>query len=220
MHAKPTRQRRSHDKRERILRAMDALLVRKPFAEISVLEVAAKAKVAPATIYQRFSNADATASVVLELYFQKVEEWARRPRERVGSPVSLFEGLLAIARDAHDQITALAYVMRPAYLYSRHRPDRAGAEWNRLRELALAGFKGFLRQHSRELRVPDVDAAAALLAYLFNFMLLGPLLHADEMRESALGTREQFAESVATLAYRYLTCGGAGGGKLHGVAAS
>jgi AcrR family transcriptional regulator len=199
---------------------MDALLARKPFAEVSVIELAAKAKVAPATIYQRFSNADATASVVLELYFQKVEEWARRPREPARGPTSLFEALVEIARDAHDQVTALGYVMRPAYLYSRHRPDRAGAEWHRLRELALAGFKGFLRQHVRELRVRDVDAAAALLAYVFNFMLLGPLLHADEMSESPLGNREQFAESVATLAHRYLTCDDAGKGKLHGAAAS
>ena len=43
---------------------MDALLLRKSFAEISVADLAAKAKVAQATIYQRFSNADATASVL------------------------------------------------------------------------------------------------------------------------------------------------------------
>lgn len=220
MRTKPTLQRRSYDKRERILGAMDALLTRKPFAEISVIALAAKAKVAPATIYQRFSNADATASVVLELYFQKVEEWARRPRQRAGRPASLFDGLLAIARDAYDQVETLGYVMRPAYLYSRHRPDRAGAEWSRLRQMALEGFEGFLQQHESELRVRDVADSAALLAYVFNFMLLGPLLHADEMGAAPLGSREQFAHSVATLAYRYLTCGESDRGKSDGTATS
>ena len=81
MRAKPTSQQRSLEKRDRILDAMDALLRRKSFAEISVADLAAKANVAQATIYQRFSNADATASVLMELYFRQVEAWARRKRQ-------------------------------------------------------------------------------------------------------------------------------------------
>ena len=70
MRAKPTSQQRSQEKRDRILTAMDALLLRKSFAEISVADLAAKAKVAQATIYQRFSNADATASVLMPPSYQ------------------------------------------------------------------------------------------------------------------------------------------------------
>ena len=207
MRAKPTRQRRSQEKRDRILNAMDALLLRKSFAEISVADLAAKANVAQATIYQRFSNADATASVLMELYFRHVEAWAQRRRQRSRRGASLFEALVAIAGDAHDQVTALGYVMRPAYLYSRHRPDRAGAEWARLEQMALDGFKAFLQQWSAQIQVRDIDHAAALVCYLFNFMLLGPLLHGEDMRRSRLSSRKQFADALASLAHRYLTCG-------------
>lgn len=207
MRAKPTSQHRSEEKRDRILEAMDVLLRRKSFAEISVAELAAKANVASATIYQRFSNTDATASVLMELYFRKVEEWARRPARRERRSKPLFQALLTVANDAHDQVTALGYVMRPAYLYSRHRPDRAGSEWARLEQVALDGFKAFLRQRSAQIRVRDTDEAATILCRLFNFMLLAPLLHGDELRRSNLGSRKQFADSLATLAYRYLRGG-------------
>jgi len=206
MRAKPTSQQRSQEKRDRILNAMDALLLRKSFAEISVADLAAKAKVAQATIYQRFSNADATASVLMELYFRHVEAWPQRKRQRRRRGASLFEALVTIAGDAHDQVTALGYVMRPAYLYSRHRPDRAGAEWARLEQMALDGFKAFLQQWSAQIQVRDIDHAATLVCYLFNFMLLGPLLHGEDMRRSRLSSRQQFADALASLAHRYLTC--------------
>ena len=96
MRAKPTSQQRSQEKRDRILTAMDALLLRKSFAEISVADLAAKAKVAQATIYQRFSNADATASVLMELYFRHVEAWARRRRQPPRRGESLFEALVTL----------------------------------------------------------------------------------------------------------------------------
>jgi AcrR family transcriptional regulator len=207
MHAKPTSQQRSQEKRDRILNAMDALLLRKSFADISVADLVAKAKVAQATIYQRFSNADATASVLMELYFRHVEAWAQRRRQRRRRGASLFEALVSIAGDAHDQVSALGYVMRPAYLYSRHRPDRAGAEWARLEQIAFDGFKTFLQEWSAQIRVRDIDQAAAVVCYLFNFMLLGPLLHGEEMRRSRLSSRTQFADALASLAHRYLTCG-------------
>jgi AcrR family transcriptional regulator len=218
MRAKPTSQQRSQDKRDRILDAMDALLRHKLFAEISVADLAAKAKVAPATIYQRFSNVDATASVLMELYFRQVEAWARRRRQPPRRSESLFDALLTIAGDAHDQVTALGYVMRPAYLYSRHRPDRSGAEWARLEQVALSGFTAFLQQWSAEIRVRDIDQAAAVICYLFNFMLLGPLLHGENTRRSPLGSRKRFAEALASLAHRYLTCGEhtAGGSRAGG----
>jgi AcrR family transcriptional regulator len=205
MRAKPTRQHRAQETRDQILEAMEALLKRKPFGEIGVAELARKADVAPATIYQRFSNTDATASVLMELYFSKVEQWARRPRKGAGpAEAPLFDALVSIAGDGYDQAVELGYVMRPAYLYSRLRPDRVGADWARLEQVALEGFRGFLVERSAEIRVSDPARAAALLCYFFNFMLLGVLLHPEAPKSKPLRTRKEFADALATMAWRYL----------------
>ena len=151
MRAKPTSQQRSQEKRDRILTAMDALLLRKSFAEISVADLAAKAKVAQATIYQRFSNADATASVLMELYFRHVEAWARRRRQPPRRGESLFEALVTLASDAHDQVAALGYVMRPAYLYRGTGPTvraRSGLGSNRWHSTASRRFYSNGRRRS------------------------------------------------------------------------
>lgn len=207
MRAKPVNQGRSREKRDRILRAMDALLRNKPFASISVAELAAEAGVSPATIYQRFSNRDATASVLLELYYQRVEEWARRHRrDDAIERASLLEVLRMIARDGLRQVAELAHIMRPAYLYSRHRPDLVGPDWARLEKLSVEGFRALLRNRAEEIRNKDVDRAAAFLAYFYNMMLLGPLLH-DDSPWPLLKDREQFASELATMAWLYLTCG-------------
>ena len=113
---------------------------------------------------------------------------------------------MTLASDAHDQVAALGYVMRPAYLYRGTGPTvraRSGLGSNRWRSTASRRFYSNGRRRSR-LRI---DQAAALICYLFNFMLLGPLLHGEEMRRSRLGSRKRFADALATLAYRYLTCG-------------
>jgi AcrR family transcriptional regulator len=205
MRAKPASQKRSQEKRDRILRAMDTLLKRKPFEEVSVSELASKAKVSPATIYQRFSNIDATASVLMELYFLKVEEWANQaPQKSDAGSLPLFDSLLVVANHAYDQISSLGYVMRPAYLYSRKWPDRVGPEWARLEKLAVSGFESFLRTHAAEIADDKFPKAASLICYFFNFMLLGPLLHNHESHWQALRSRKAFTHSLAKMAYRYL----------------
>ncbi len=115
-----------------------------------------------------------------------------------------YEALVAIASNAYDQVSELGHIMRPAYLYSRHRPDRVGPEWSRLERLALDGFKAFLGKRSAQIRIDDIDGAAAQLCYLFNFMLLGPLLHREDAHWKVLRNRKEFANSMATIAYRYL----------------
>jgi hypothetical protein len=144
--------------------------------------------------------------VLLELYFIKVEAWAARPRQAaVEGSTTLLDALTAVAADAYDQVAELGHIMRPAYLYSRHRPERLGPEWTRLEKVAVKGFKAFLQQRVAEIRVDDLDHAAALLCYLFNFFLLGPLLHADDAHWKVLRNRKAFSSSLATIAFRYLT---------------
>jgi AcrR family transcriptional regulator len=205
LQAKPASQHRSRQKRDRILAAMERLLKARPFPDISVVDLAREAGVSPATIYQRFSNVDATASVLLELYFRKVEEWARRPRKAlVGPDAPLRLALQAVAEDAVDQIASLGHIMRPAYLYSRQHPDRVGRRWSVLQKMALDGFRAFVRVRSGDISVKDPDEAGEVLCHLFNFQLLLPLLHAQESAWKSRRNLKRFADQLAELAYRYL----------------
>jgi AcrR family transcriptional regulator len=226
MRAKPASQQRSEEKRERILDAMDSLLRETPFAAISIAGIAARAGVAPATIYQRFSNRNATASILLELYFRRVEEWAvrprpqRRPRKQNREP-GLYDALEMAAGDAWDQAEALGHIMRPAYLYSRQGqsglghsglgPDLVGPDWARLQDMARAGFLAFLTRNAADLP-PDLQQGKALeqaadaLGFFFNMMLAGKLLHGDEPGAALTQDRKCFARTLAQFAHRYLTC--------------
>jgi AcrR family transcriptional regulator len=206
MRAKPATQHRSLEKKERILAAMDVLLRRKAFSEISINDIARKSGVSPATIYQRFQNRDAAASVLLELYFRRVEEWAMRPREKLASSRStaLFDALLAIGYDAWNQVETLGHIMRPAYIYSRLQPDLAGPEWKRLEKVALEGFRIFLERYRDVIDRDDLEETAGILCYFFNFMTLGKLLHSDEVSSLLLRDRDAFARELATFAHHYL----------------
>lgn len=186
--------------------AMDALLRHKAFSEISISDIARKSRVSPATIYQRFQNHDAAASILLELYFRRVEEWARRPRKESASfgNTPLYDSLLVIGYDAWDQIEALGHIMRPAYLYSRLRPDLVGPEWTRLQGIAFEGFRKFLARYRDSIERNDLEEMAGIIGCLFNFMVLGKLLHSDGVRPLLLRDRDAFARELATLAHCYL----------------
>ena len=207
MRTKPVNQQRSREKKEKILAAMDTLLRDKAFSEIGINDIAREAGVSPATIYQRFQNRDASASILLELYFQRVEEWARRKRKKkvLQGKTSLYDALLSIAYDAWNQIEALGHIMRPAYLYSRLRPDLAGPEWTRLESIAVEGFRNFLARYRDVIDSDDLGKTAGVLGYFFNFMMLGRLLHSDDVPSILLRNRDAFARELATFAHRYLT---------------
>ncbi len=206
MHSKPTTQARSLEKQQRILAAMDALLRQKPFAAIRIGELATEAGVSPATIYQRFQNDDALGAVLLTLYFDQVQQWARRPRDdaKGTARTDLPAMLRGIATDAWDQVQALGHVMRPAYLYSRQHPERTGAEWQRLAQMAREGFRAFVLGQAKGLAPAHAERAADTLCDLFNFMLLGPLLHDEDPRWRQPQARHEFADALAALAQGYL----------------
>jgi AcrR family transcriptional regulator len=209
MRTKPASQSRSQDKQQRILAAMDGLLRTKPFASISVTELAAAAAVSPATIYQRFRNDDALGAVLLTLYFEKVHEWAHRPRpKKAGADkAGASEQLRTVAADAWDQVQALGYVIRPAYLYSRQYPERTGEDWKQAARMAREGFRGLVLRLAPGLSPRQAQRTADTLCDLFNFMLLGPLLHDEDPRWRAPRARRDFVDTMAALAHGYLTSG-------------
>jgi AcrR family transcriptional regulator len=202
--AKPAVQARSMQTRDRLLGALDHLLRERPFEAITISEIAGRAGVSPASIYQRFNNRDAAIAILIELYMRRVAEWSGSPDGAVDlrKAGSLWEAVEMVALTAWRQFDALGYLMRPAYLYSRLRPELVGEQWGIMQAQAVEGFRGLLAAFPDELDGRDPARAAGAIAYVVNMMFLGRLLHADE--GGAPVTAEAFAAELADLVCGYL----------------
>jgi AcrR family transcriptional regulator len=202
---KPAAQRRSQEKQDRLVDALEELLRQKPFDQITIANIASQADVSPATIYQRFNNRDAAVSILMELYYRRVREWTRSPEGRVDTSAApdLYSALMMIGRSAWMQVDTLEHVMRPAYLYSRLRPDLVGPTWDQMEKIAIGGFRGLLSQFEAEVDCPDPEKAAGSIFFFFNLMMLGRLLHSESDAEF-LSNGEDFAQQLADFAYGYL----------------
>lgn len=204
MRAKPAEQQRSREKRDLLLKSFEELLMSKPFPQISVMEVALKAGVSVATVYQRFNNENAMAAILMELYFQRVQQWWSRP-SRNPDPSDLHGALRRLAEKSWDQMKDLHYVMRPAYLFSRERPDLVDTEWKALEKSAVRGFSNLLENYKDEVNTEDLENSASTLCYLYNHMALGKLLSNDDKQWSVLKNRKAYSVELAKLAHAYLT---------------
>jgi AcrR family transcriptional regulator len=206
--AKPAVQARSMQTRDRLLAALDGLLREKRFEAITIAEIAARAGVSPASICQRFNNRDAAIAILIELYMRRVADWSRSRRGAVDyrKAGSLREAFEMVALAAWRQIDELGYLMRPAYLYSRLRPDLVGEQWAIQLEQSVRGFEGLLAAFPTELGGRKPGEAGAAMAYFFNMMVLGRLLHGGE-RGLPKATAKSFAAQLADFACGYLACG-------------
>jgi hypothetical protein len=101
---------------------------------------------------------------LLELYYHRIEEWALQQsrKKSVMTAGTLSGALTEVGNLAWEQIKELKYIMRPAHLYSRLRPELVGEDWSRLEQLSVSGFKSLLKNHEKEIAIKDHDRAAAL----------------------------------------------------------
>jgi AcrR family transcriptional regulator len=203
--AKPAVQVRSRDTRDRLLSALDDLLREKDFEAVTIAEIAARAGVSPATIYQRFNNRDAAIAILIELYMRRVADWSRSPEGAVDYPkaTSLEQAFEQVAMAAWRQFEALGYLTRPAYLYSRLRPNLVGEQWDLMQAQAVKGFEALLSAFAHELPDGVPARAAPAIAYFFNMMFLGRLLHDDPSGAPRM-TPQRFARELADFACGYL----------------
>ena len=200
-------QKRSQLKRDNIINALDELLKIKNFDAIGIADVANMADISSATIYQRFDNKHVLISILLSLYLRKVEQWGKSENGQLNlnGADTLYETLIRIGQNAWDQFEALHYIMRPAYLYSRLRPELLGVHWQHQEQKAIAGFEQTLSVWKHELNGKDTAKTAAIIANFFNMMLLGRLLHTDEFSSwNVADDSTDFANQLADFVCGYL----------------
>jgi AcrR family transcriptional regulator len=206
--SKPAIQPRARETRDKLIAALDELLREQDFETVTVAEIAARAGVSAASIYQRFGNRHAAVSILISLYVRRLTQWwGITPGDppRADTSPSLREAMVLLARRACRLCDELGYVMRPAYLQSRLHPELLGEHWRAQEEQAVRRFHALLRSHAGEIDHPDLTRAAGMIAYLFNMMILGRLLHPGGLSTWDVPTDEQeFAEELADFACGYL----------------
>lgn len=209
--AKKAVQKRSQITRDKIMQAMDEMLMVQNFETITIANLSIKAGVSAASIYQRFENKHALISILIALYIEKVRAWneVKENQPDIESATNLRGVLLCIGSAAWQQFEALSYVMRPAYLYSRLRPELLGVHWHDQEKRALQGFEAMFSQWPGELYGRNVTQVAAMMSYFYNMMFLGKLMHNDAQSQWNLGLdAEQFASELADFVIGYLAQNG------------
>jgi len=207
--ARPTFQKRSEQTRDKLVGALERLLHKKSFEEMTVAEIAAEAGVSPGSIYRRFKNKEAFIPVLFELYLVRLEEWALRPEAQVEiEGCELKEGLKLVSNAVLAQLQHQKHILKAVYVYVRLRPDLMGDEWGQLEQQSYASFRAIIEHFKAEVKHTDLNKAARMITALFTSMFIEQGLFKDDAApdEGAL-TNDELAEEVASMAYGYLTYG-------------
>jgi len=110
----PRRRTRAEAMRANLIRALQALLERRPWSAITMREVAAQAGVAPATVYRYFSSCDdllrAAAAEANDRLEARLAELHRLRSDREGERVRLRAWFAALLEEVPRQATPIALI--------------------------------------------------------------------------------------------------------------
>lgn len=205
---KPAAQPRAKQTRDKLVAALERLLKRKAFTEISVAEIAGEAGVAVGTVYRRFENKDAFIPVVFDLYRARVEAFAASRDGRFEPDLSagLRTALREITRRAWRFIGEDGHLVRAAHLHARLHPDLVGGEWEAMIEAGVASYGLLIDAFEGEVKRSDRDAAARFVFYTLNTLLAEYGLYPEDGPGAGLGgmSGPVFTDSVADAIYGYL----------------
>jgi AcrR family transcriptional regulator len=199
---------RSRQTRDKLVVALASLLREKPFDSMTMDELAKRAGVAVGTVYRRFANKDALIPVIFEVYLKMLEHYASEPENAlvIDETDTLRSALHKMCAQASRLLRAEPNLIRSAHLYARLRPDLVGEDWDAIIETSVAQYRQVIDHFATEVRRPDPDAAARMLFYLLNTVMVERGLYGDAGPGAALRVSEQaFVEDCATAIYGYLT---------------
>ncbi len=204
--AKKTHQGRSRKTRDKLLNALENLLVNNDFADISVHQIAAEAGVSAASVYRRFEKKQGFIPVLFDLYMERLNEWAASPDAQMDiEGCSLREALRRLAQTAWRQMEQQVHILRAIYLHGRRHLDLLGPNAELFEAAMLNAMTMIIAHYADDIEKSDHDRAARMLAYYFNNIFLERGLFKEQSAEWAKEISDRdFADEVADFAYGYL----------------
>ncbi|OLF77487.1 hypothetical protein AWH62_16395 [Maricaulis sp. W15] len=203
---KPARQERSRQTRDRLVAALDACLREKPFADITIAELAETAGLSVGAVYRRFENKDAFIPVIFELYRARLDAFmAGDGRVEVDPAAGLRQALHAACAVGWQFLVRHGYLVRAAHLHARLRPDLIGDDWEELLDQARQSAHQLIALFGDEVKRRDPDEAAQMFTYLMNTLPIERALYPEEGAAVVLTlSDERFVAAIADTLYGYL----------------
>lgn len=201
-----THQTRSKLTRDKLLSALEKLLQKKDFADITTAEIAKEAGVSAASIYRRFDKKQGFIQVLFDLYIARIEEWAASPEARPNlEDVTLKGALEQIALVAWDQLTDQRHIMRAVALHGRQHLSLVSESATRFEAMTLASMEAVLDLYKNEVKRADIKRTAKMLAYFLNNIFIERCMFEGQFAAFSNDlSKEEFCREVALFAYGYL----------------
>jgi AcrR family transcriptional regulator len=198
--------------RKELLTALERLLKRYEFEQISIADIASEAGVAVGSVYNHFKDKTAFLDALLELRIEVITERLADATEQAEPelPASLAEGVDLAVRSAYAQVMEDAHILRALHTYAR----LSGAEHPRAKDLAAAAFASvtdFLKRYEAEIGVQDPDEAAKVFNYMLNTAFLDRILLAGgSLPDNVAPDQEALLRALTSMLTAYLTQGPTG----------
>jgi AcrR family transcriptional regulator len=118
-------QQRSRDTQNRILTALERLLEKHFFEQITTRQLASEAGVAPATLYRRFQDKNALLPALYERYDQRLSQWGKElwDEDQQRRHTSIEERVTHVVREHVNFYRDNEPILRTVYLYLRLHPE-------------------------------------------------------------------------------------------------
>jgi len=204
--AKKTHQGRSRKTRDKLLNALEKLLIDNDFADISVSQIASEAGVSTASVYRRFDKKQGFIPVLFELYLERLNQWVASPEAQLNiEGCSLRQALKLLSKTAWRQMEQQTHILRAIYLHGRGHLALMGSAGDQFEAAMLNAMVMIIELYSDDIKKTDHDKAARMLAYYFNTILLERGLFKERSADWAKEISDHdFTEEIADFAFGYL----------------
>ncbi|MGH7242845.1 MAG: TetR/AcrR family transcriptional regulator [Phycisphaerales bacterium] len=206
------RQERSRATRRRILAAANQLLRKRPFATLSVQEIATESGCSIGAFYGRFRGKDDLLAPLLNRHYRVTQRGLRRAMASPGwRSMSLQERLEWITRMTVWTFRSRRWLIRALAVYLRQDANQLTDSDRSLRNDFARRSRGLLSDFSSEINHANQDAALDFALFLITTLCRERVLFGElsEHEWSAEGDDAVITE-VVSAAHAYLT-NGAGG---------
>lgn len=199
---RPPLQQRSRRTLAALVEAAETLLDVRPFADISIQDICARAGCTTGSFYGRFSSKDDLLPYLYDKYDAAiVDKMEAALASDVWAAMSLREVLGYYIKETIASYLARPFLMREVTLFARRSPERISPETRRRRDVLHGSFAAIVVGKSG---ATESDAAFALFTVTTIARELCVFSHAP-MARSALVSRDALADRLTRMALAYLS---------------